>query len=419
LNSSNHPVEKFTYLPKSNAESFIVLLPIINGFATILTPHFGDSLFNPGVIRAIIIALFFVPFLIEKFPYKYPVAQLTLLFICYLFILTLISSKFFTSFNVFLKVMVSSSGLLFGIYYGKDELFLKRISISISVMLIMFLVDFFLANLFGYGGRSYLGVENELNFGASGVNLAKQVSAILLMMPVIYSQFDSKFIKRILISISILAVLFVLFAFKRSALTALVLGYLYILYAIPNKIKSFKWVLIFLMFGLLLTPIYLDQVLDNFQARKEAIYLDKEENLEKQARYNEYLKITNAWVNGTISHKLVGSELFNDTYLYRVRRMLHTDYMSLLSGSGIIGLILYILIYLSIIFSLRRKSKYFNFLITYYYEAIGIALVIGMIFFGISGLVQAIEPRGTILLFIGALISAPIKSNKNINAIDR
>ena len=107
-----------------------------------------------------------------------------------------------------------------------------------------------------------------------------------------------------------------------------------------------------LLFGLqlyLFAPVYIDQVIDNFKAREEAIDLRSEENREKQARYLEYFRVTDAWIEGSWKHRLIGSEMFNDCHYYRVKRMLHTDYMTILSGGGAIGFFIFIGLYSSII----------------------------------------------------------------------
>lgn len=407
--------QKFRWLSNKWDENLIILLPIINALSTVLTNYFTGGI-NPGQIRVFVVLSFGVYFIINKFPYKNSVALTVLLYIGFLLYLTVLSDYFSTSLNVFLKVLASSLFLFFGIYYARKPDMIKRVSISILAMLGIFILNFIISNTFGLGARSYKGVENQLNFGASGVNLAKQVTPILLMMPIILKFFVKSINKKIIYLLIFGGVLFVLFAFKRTPLFSLFLGYFIIGAILPNKTKTLKYGLAIAFLGIALSPLYLSQVLDNFQAREQAIDLRDEDNLEKQARYQELHFAVESWKEGTMKHKLIGTDIFAAHLSFNLDRMLHTDYMTLLSGSGILGLFGFVFLYFYKMFYLWRKIIRYKSAFFHYAFAVGVAIIVNFMIMGVSGIVQAVEPRATVFLFLGLLIGfKPEYLKQNIN----
>ena len=398
---------KFSFFSDKTDENIVILLPVLNALATVLVPYTLDGSVNIGMIRAFFIIVFGIYFLLNNFTIKFNLSIVTFIFLFYILFCVLIGKDYLVGFNVYFKFFVATIHLLFGLYFGSRPFFTKRISISILIMLGIYVIDFIFSNIFNIGSSSYKGVENEINFGGSGVNLAKCVSAILLMVPIMFNDFKSTILKRVLIVLTIAGIIHVLFAFKRSGLTSLFLGYFIILIFYPNPLKKIQFSLRILILGLLLSPFIYEQILDNYQAREKAIRLDDQDNLEDQARYVEYQMGKNEWQKQNWDYKLFGAELFNSRLYFGTRRTFHTDYMTLLSGAGLTGVFLLLFHYYSMIKTLWQKNIQFRTETNQLQFAVGLALVVSMILYGFSGLIQAIEPRATILLFIGSLISRP------------
>lgn len=200
-----------------------------------------------------------------------------------------------------------------------------------------------------------------------------------------------------------MGIIYILFAFKRSAIIGLVLGYF--VYFITNKDlkKNTKQIITLLFIMLISYPIYVDQVKDNLNARNDAIFLNDEENLEKQGRYQETQNVMNAFEHGNLKHKLFGSELFNDREFFKVRRMLHTDYMNILNGTGLVGSLFYFLTFFLIFIELKHNKSALRSSETKTYYSVGLSLITGLLFYGFGGTIMSIEPRGTILFFLGAI----------------
>ena len=199
-------------------------------------------------------------------------------------------------------------------------------------------------------------------------------------------------------------IIFVLFAFKRTPLFGLALGYLIIGLVLPNKSKTLKYLFGILLAAALLSPLYLPQVMDNFQAREQSLNISDEENIEKQARYHEFNFTVASWKDGDLKHKLIGTDIFAAHQTFNLGRMLHTDYMTLLNGSGLVGLLFFIFLYLFKIFYLWRKIRIYHAAFFYYAFAVGTAIIVNFMLMGISGIIQAVEPRATVFLFLGLLL---------------
>ena len=386
-------------------ENFVLLLPIINALATILTSYYSGSSLNPGTIRGAIIVVFSIWFFWRQFIRHGWITHWAYSNIVYFFFICLFSSNVGVSMNSFLKYYVSFVHLFFGIYYGRRDGFIRRMSISVLCMLSIYLLDFVFANIFNYGGSSYSGVENVLNFGGLGVNLAKSVAVLLMLFPFFFAIFQSKPVRNILFLLVGLSLLFILFAFKRSAMLGTIVGFLILIILYPSKGRLMKFGFGLLLISLVSAPLYIPQVMDNYRAREEAIDLSTSENLEKQARYLEYFRVTDAWINGSWSHKMFGSEMFNDRSFFKVKRMLHTDYMTILNGGGVIGIVIFVGSYLALIIyfikaylsGLGRVSKV--------YSSIVIAMTMAMLIFGVAGIIHGVEPRAIYFLITGCFVS--------------
>jgi len=85
--------------------------------------------------------------------------------------------------------------------------------------------------------------------------------------------------------------------------------------------------------------------------------------------------------------------------------MLHIDFINLLSGSGIIGLLLFLTFYFSIYFYFRKFYRYLkSFRLFRQFNALLISLFVMQFFMSIAGTIQGIEIRGTILFYMGAIL---------------
>jgi O-antigen ligase len=275
--------------------------------------------------------------------------------------------------------------------------------------MIVFLIDFMVANAFGLGETGYKGSSEDTFFGGGGVNLAKNISVILLMSPIIYQELIAdKSVNRRWLWIFYIAlffgIIFLGLALKRGAILGFALGGLTFLILAPNRIRNFKNVLVVFFVMLALSPFYWNRVMENLEIRSESIHLESEENLEKQGRYLEYQFVMDQWENADLSQQIFGANLFNEREHYSINRMFHTDYMSLLSGAGLLGLMIFVFTYFSILKELYSKVLNHPSVLNKRNWAIGAAIVVAVVVNGFSGTITSIEPRGMVMLYLGSLI---------------
>jgi hypothetical protein len=87
------------------------------------------------------------------------------------------------------------------------------------------------------------------------------------------------------------------------------------------------------------------------------------------------------------------------------KRMLHVDYSNMLGGAGIIGLLLFIGVYVNIV---QRQIFYKKLLgntqLSKEIFATTTALIAVQAFLSIGGTMQGVNQRGYILLYLGALM---------------
>jgi hypothetical protein len=151
-----------------------------------------------------------------------------------------------------------------------------------------------------------------------------------------------------------------------------------------------------------------------YEARSERVEFS-DSTLESEGRYDETKIVLASWISGSFKHKIIGTEVFNDRVFYNSDRMLHTDYMIILNGSGIVGFFLWFYLLFLII---AEKKKYYKKLkrIVLFKEinAVFWVLIVTQLLLSISGTIYAIEVRSLLFLIWGALIGTMrgyLKSN--------
>lgn len=179
------------------------------------------------------------------------------------------------------------------------------------------------------------------------------------------------------------------------------------LFLAKNKIRVIKRLLIIVMVFIIMYPLF-DSLIENaFTARAESAFIGSGE-YEEESRYLEFQRVYNDWRKRGVGGKLIGNgELFNDIEYFNVRRMLHTDYMTMLSGAGIVGLVIYLLIPLYIIkdsHKIKTRALRNNFFIGNDLFATVVSLALASYAFGMAGSIMAIDVRALFFLYTGAII---------------
>lgn len=379
------------------------MIPIINGIATSTTGFFPAATLNPGTIRAFLIGIPLVFFIFRYYPDNH-VNLIVLSYSLYLLVLVFLSSDVLWSFYMYVKIIIGFLMFPLGYYFIKTIESFKKLMLSFLITLLLLLLNILISNIFRLGSSDYL--ENSFYFGVGKVNVTTSILTLVLLAPVSLHFFPGK-TRRMLIFLFIIGFLIALIGIKRSVLlTAISAPIVYGLFTQYKKrlIKSIILITLLIGLTLLIFPNYYNVFMARFSARQEAgnIELSKE-TLNNQGRYDEYNLVMDTWINGSLAHKLIGSDWLNDTDFFHTTRMLHTDYMVLLNGSGAIGFIMWFVVLIIIFIELYRNYKFLKHLPIYNdIFAVSVCLLAAQILMSISGTLYSIDLRCIFMLFWGA-----------------
>jgi hypothetical protein len=391
-------LKKFIY-------SLVFLIPLINGLATSTTAYFPPGTLNPGTIRAFLVGAPLLVFIVRYYPMQ-RVNLLILGYTAYLFFLVLLSSDVLWSFYMYIKLAFGFLMFPLGYYFVRTIRAFKRLMLSFAVTLALLLLNILISNVFELGTSDYL--DDSFYFGAGRVNITTSMLILVLVAPVTLPFFKG-LNKKILIVLFIAGLLVALIGIKRSVLlTAVFAPIVYGLFTRYKKklISSLLILASLLTLSVFIFPGYYSVFAERYSARKETGSLELTgQALSSQARFNEYNLVLETWVEGSLKHKLIGSEWLNDMYFFKSGRMLHTDYMVLLNGSGLIGFLWWFLILLVILRELHRhylflrRNDYYNSV-----YAVSICLMAAQLLMSISGTLYSIDVRSLLMLFWGAAV---------------
>lgn len=381
---------------------FVLLIPVINILASISTNYFPAMSFNPGTIRAFLILGFVIfMFMTGGIDFSQP-NKINLIFLAYIFLLVMFSSDINFSFYIFLKVCIASFLFTIAFQYIRSIEMLYRLHISLFIVLGIILITVLISNMFSLGLSDYL--DDSFYFGEAGVGLTKNIAIIILISSVFFDLKDDIKYKQLYIVLIILSLIVLIIGLKRSSLLGLFFGLGTYILLTPNKTKTIIYYFIIISLLLLFYPYYSSVLQDRFQARQEKAVMSVSD-VEEEGRVNEIKFEVEKYLEAGITQKLFGKDIFLFRSFFSRDRMLHIDFINLLSGSGIIGLLLFLTFYFSIYFYFRKFYRYLkSFRLFRQFNALLISLFVMQFFMSIAGTIQGIEIRGTILFYMGAIL---------------
>lgn len=386
---------------------FILTIPIINVVSSLATPFFPGIL-NPGVLRGIVLSIFLCWFMLTK--YKSNIITLpTILFAIYLFVLCWFSAEQTTSLYIYNKVLITTLMFVVGFqtFNDPDKFFwLLRV---IMVCLLILELYFLYSNITGVGRKTYL--DDSVLFGESGVNLTKAMVIFLLTVPIYLRIETNQRLKMIVLILFFAGILIVILGMKRSAILALGFGYLIYVLLTPFKSRLIQFLPLVIILALVASPFYLPIIEKRFESRQQRVsmsYKQLQESETEGRMLEVQFTIDDAFEAG-IDRLLFGFDVFLKKDFKGHKRMLHVDYMNMLGGAGIVGLILFLFVYYKI-FQLANRIR--TKLVTHVQVNEMFATICALIgvqaFLSIGGTMQGVNLRGYILFLLGGLLSVSI-----------
>ena len=392
-------------MPREKLENifyFFLFIPILNVTSSIATPFYPGAL-NPGVIRGGILSLFLIWFLINKYKSKSD-TNLVVGYTFYIFLLCWFSEESSTSFYIFNKFAISSFMFVIGFYFIKSPLRFLYLQRAFLISVVCIIIYFAFSNVFGVGKQSYQ--DDSVFFGESGVNITKSIVIFIIGIP-LYLRFETKNQYKTIALIALLVgVITVLLGMKRSAILAMSFGFFFYTFLTPYKTRLVRNVPLILLVLFLASPYYVPIIEKRFEARrgKVSMTVNQLKENESEGRLLE-IKYTIEQTFESIDRVFFGFHVFMKKDYQGRKRMLHIDYTNMLGGAGLIGLVLFIGVYIKIIKrQLFYKTVRGKSLISKEIFATTASLVAVQAFLSIGGTMQGVNQRGYILLYLGALM---------------
>ena len=406
------------YKPSQKIKIYITYLFLFALISGLLVSHVPPG-YRFDLIRAGILGGFFGLFFIRKRKFDY-ISKVILFFSAYVIIMAFVT---YTNFGYFpdksIKLLYSSLFFIIGYNVVKttDEmLFLCKIFVYGMGIVIIYII---ISNIFGLGPQHVPGVH-ILDLEELGRNITKSLP--FFIFPALLLVVQTKDIKQrnVIILIICLAILLILIGQKRGTLLAFFFGLITYLAFSPYKISNFKISIAVAVLAFILLPYYGPYIVQTFEERQErhsVILTQNIAEIESEGRYLEFERTLTDLEKRGFAELLFGVGFASEHGYYNVRRMLHTDYMMFLDGTGILGLFIYMYIFYLVFMKTFKYSQHFKkekFVLNL--RAVVFSLIVVSLITAISGFSHGIDLRAYFMLFTGAAIGVLSQNYKNTHS---
>jgi cell division protein FtsW (lipid II flippase) len=336
--------------------NLVLLIPIVNVLANVTTNYFESASMNPGFFRMVYFLFIFSVFV---FLFKSKKKYLTIIiftFLLYNLFLVFLNDNIETPIINYTKLALPLTLIPIGYTFidSGDKLF--RLFKSYNIALAILVLNYFISNIFKIGSSSY--IEDTFYTGGAGAGLTAEISGFVIIC-ITYLIINSKSKKKeslFLLVLIVISLIIILLAMRRGAILILGVGTITLFYFSNLKRKLFLRLLLIGFIMLFLYPFYGDILSTRYNYRKESRG-GSIANVEVEARFLEigwvFEEINNQGVGRALwgTHNLNSAEYFGKTR--NLPRELHVGYMAIIHGSGILGL----LIFFAVIISLKNNEK--------------------------------------------------------------
>jgi hypothetical protein len=385
---------KHAILNVANIPVVIIIFDVLRGFT--------DGVGTLELILLMAYCLYFVVFVKDILTTNYWIT----IFLIYTFILALDSSNSVRTFQNYSWVFISL--FMFPIAYRQVKTLadLKQINISIILLIIIYVINGLITSTLGIGKNPYGGT---FVMGAFTFTVLYSGSIALVLLPLIIPDIKSNWVKVIILIFSILLFGLLFLSLRRTAIVIPVLGYfIYFFYSNYKKQISIGFIAAIVLM-VVAFPLYESIFMSQMAARGNVF--GETYDIEEEGRFLEGGFVVDERLGNNIAWRdaLIGKEVFNEYGRYNQgyfgERQMHVDFFKIIYTLGIIGLLLYLMIFVDI----WRKYKRFRVHIPngiYYNEMRGIFVTLFLLSFFIStqGGMLNVSFRSMIFIYLGAIL---------------
>lgn len=401
-------ITSFYLFTKQKAE-FLYTLLALNFVIDILGAYF-----DRGGILAITraaINLGFIVWFSTKYSTKTPIAKLIFIWIIYQICLLPFSSDIVRSVSLFIKDNIPFVFFIIAFRLGSNNLNFHKLYKVTLFILIAFIVNTLLSTFVFKLGGQYIADYEDDDFSTGNIygSALTIISYGILLVPVLQHYVHKKR-RSILFIISVVSIIFLVVSLRRTTVILLVIGFGVYLFSMRRYLaKIVFYVFLFSSLVAISFPLFEGALLKRYDVRSDRF---EEGSLEKEARTIETLLVFGEIFSFTdIKYSFFGREIYNSpgNYadgLFGPDRMIHVDYTNIANGQGIIGLLLYILIFIYMLSDFLKYKKSIR------SQSIDFALIsssfvvfwISILANSLAGGMHAITHRSFALVVLGLLL---------------
>lgn len=346
--------------------------------------------------------------------------NIVLLLILYWMCLIFFSSDIMLSFKMYTKIVAPLIVYVFTSNLYPNNKHFKYIYISFSCVIIISVLYGIISNFLGLKDSYAMKREaiETYSIGLGDGKLYAQSIAIIIF-PFVYFNFKLSNKQKIIMGILLLMVIiYSILSLRRTTISIIILGALLFYYFSGRITKLYKIappIIIFLM----LTFSLWYPILESRMSLRTSTF-SNDYNIEEEGRYREIPFVLDETIfSSNATRFLFGKELFNSNGNYAGgifgTRMIHIDYMGILHGSGVLGICLYFMMYISIFRKFKRR--YINNstltrteLISY--KGLFYSTLILSLFISLSGQMYEMTFR-TMLFFLLGILTSNVQNEFN------
>lgn len=329
------------------------------------------------------------------------------------------TTEFWYSFRAVTQVILSMSMLLAGYIYCNDYYRLQKLIKSFLWIIPLGVVATTLGYVFGIGKLLEYTATEEFG-GGEKVGLLGSAGLYgpaigLGLLPIILKKRLYPFKRWLFLSLCVILFIFILLNVRRTAILIPIAGLLSFLLFSEARFKTFRILLLAAVVLSLSFPLYSGLLEKRFKVREEEGRFEKS-FYKTEDRYSENIEMLKSIYNFKEPVKVlfgIGNNIFAEHIKEgkTTGRMYHSDSARLFYGEGILGLILYFLVYVQILYKIIRipKTAYLSDI-----KAGAMSLWFISVFVSLNGSIVLITFRSINFLLLGAFIGvAYSRVNRN------
>ena len=377
----------------------VMYLPFLLAWEPLIVAY-GRDVPSLPIIRGMIVTVYLV-FLLLSTNMQRKFIRSVWYFVFYIMILLLFADNPIRSLNGSSKVIISMLSIAVGYHYVHDDKMLRHVSRVLFACFAIVLMNQAIGTIFGFGRQTY-SKDVEL-LRVTGWNT---FTYLILVFPLYYMHEEKRTWKNIFSIMLVAAMILVITSFKRASIAGVGFGLAIFSFYYRKYIKILKYFFIIVLSLVALWPLYDDMVHSQFLARESKF---EEGSLQEEGRYREFELV---W-GDVLSFEdpvrsVLGLNPFDTVGRYGGgifgNRVLHVDYNKLLLTTGIIGLVLYLLVFCSLYTSvggLKRKKISDAYSM---YQGVFWALFLTSLFTSLTGHMEDLSYRPIQFFFFGVLV---------------